>query len=71
MKIKIGAPRVCEEVWITSIGSSKCEKHGRLTVGYGAEPGGPKIGPEFTFGITMENIKAVMNSMERYMGCYS
>jgi hypothetical protein len=51
-----GAPYVCEEVWITSIGSSKCEKYGRLTVGYGAEAGGPKMGPEFTFGITMEKL---------------
>ncbi|MCD0462942.1 sialate O-acetylesterase [Roseiconus lacunae] len=46
-----GEPVVCQDVWISSIGSSEIEQHGRLTIGYGAERGGPKIGPEFTFGI--------------------
>ncbi len=49
-----GTPRVCEQVWISSIGSSDEEKTGRLTAGYGADARGPKIGPEFTFGLTME-----------------
>jgi alpha-galactosidase len=49
-----GTPRVCEQVWISSIGSADEEKVGKLTAGYGAEARGPKIGPEFTFGIYME-----------------
>lgn len=48
-----GEPRVLEDVWISSIGSSDEEKNGSLTAGYGAERRGPKIGPEFTFGIYM------------------
>ena len=50
---KDGSPVVCEDVWISSIGSSKDEKMGRLTVGFGAESQIPKIGPEFSFGIYM------------------
>ena len=54
-------PRVCENVWIsyfTGRGSNNGEGFGRLTAGYGsrgnpAESGG-KIGPEFTFGLAME-----------------
>ncbi|MEO1525113.1 MAG: sialate O-acetylesterase [Planctomycetota bacterium] len=49
-----GKPRVCDDVWVSSIGSSEQEKVGRLTVGFGAERGGPKIGPEFLFGIHMQ-----------------
>lgn len=49
-----GSPREIEEVWISSIGSAPEEKFGRLTVGYGASGGGPKIGPELTFGIFMQ-----------------
>lgn len=56
-----GKPRVCERVWISYFTGSKDgngEGFGKLTAGYGsrrnpAEDGG-KIGPEFTFGITME-----------------
>ena len=48
-----GSPRVVEDVWISSIGSSDAEKTGKLTVGFGPEKGGPKIGPELTFGIYM------------------
>lgn len=51
-----GTPRVCDRVWISSIGSSENEKTGRLTVGFGADARGPKIGPEFTFGIFMEKL---------------
>lgn len=51
-----GEPRVCENVWISSIGSSAEEKIGRLTVGFGAEKRGPKIGPEFTFGIYAQRL---------------
>ena len=46
-----GSVRVCEHVWISQIGSTEEETHGKLTVGYGAKS--TKIGPEFTFGITM------------------
>lgn len=51
-----GTPRVCDDVWITSIGndSSGEEYHGKLTAGYGAKGRGTKIGPEFTFGIYMQ-----------------
>ncbi|MBL8899812.1 MAG: hypothetical protein JNM84_19430, partial [Planctomycetes bacterium] len=53
-----GQPRVCENVWITSIGclgdaySDLTEKKGNLTVGFGAPD--DKIGPEFTFGLHLE-----------------
>ncbi len=56
-----GKPRVCDNVWISYLTGSKNgngEGFGKLTSGYGsryqnpAEDGG-KIGPEFTFGITM------------------
>lgn len=46
-----GEPVVLDDVWISSIGSSEEEKIGKLTAGFGPEQGGPKIGPEFTFGI--------------------
>ena len=55
-----GKPRVLENVWISSIGclgdaySDLTEKTGRLTAGFGAPEN--KIGPEFTFGITMEKL---------------
>jgi len=54
-----GKPRVCDTVWISYLtGETLGEGFGKLTAGYGsrsnpAEDGG-KIGPEFTFGITME-----------------
>lgn len=51
-----GTPRVCEKVWISSIGSSEEEKTGRLTTGFGASQPGPKIGPELTFGITTQKL---------------
>lgn len=50
-----GKPKVCERVWISSTGSGKDpkeEQHGKLTAGYGASV--EKIGPEFTFGLAME-----------------
>ena len=61
MRTADGKPRVCENVWIsylTGIGDNNGEGHGRLTTGYGSrrdptEDGG-KIGPEFTFGIRMD-----------------
>ena len=51
-----GTPTICEKVWISSIGSADEEQTGRLTTGFGSQARGPKIGPEFTFGITMEKM---------------
>jgi hypothetical protein len=53
-----GKPRVCNRVWISSVGclgdaySDLTEAKGKLTAGFGAPEN--KIGPEFTFGLTME-----------------
>ncbi len=51
-----GTPKVCERVWISALGCGEenQEQTGKLTAGFGASAGGPKIGPEFTFGIYME-----------------
>ena len=49
-----GTPKVCERVWISSIGCADAEQTGKLTAGFGASQNGPKIGPEFTFGIYMQ-----------------
>lgn len=51
-----GTPRTCEHVWISSIGhdGKLNERHGKLTADYGAAARGPKIGPEYTFGIYMQ-----------------
>jgi alpha-galactosidase len=48
-------PKVCERVWISSIGCAGTdtkEQTGKLTAGFGASP--EKIGPEFTFGLYMQ-----------------
>ena len=47
-----GKPKVCERVWISSIGCAEAEQTGKLTAGFGAS--GEKIGPEFTFGLYMQ-----------------
>ncbi|MBX9625874.1 MAG: sialate O-acetylesterase [Gemmataceae bacterium] len=53
-----GKPKVCEKVWISSVGclgdayTDLTEAKGKLTAGFGAPD--DKIGPEFTFGLTME-----------------
>lgn len=49
-----GDPITCDRVWISSLGSGRQEKLGPLTAGFGAEGSIPKIGPEFTFGIFMQ-----------------
>ena len=59
-----GTPRVCDNVWMSYLtgpydGSANGEGLGKLTAGFGARGDNPtrlsnKIGPEFTFGITME-----------------
>ena len=46
-----GKPKVLDDVWISSIGCADKEQTGKLTTGFGASAGGPKIGPEYTFGI--------------------
>ena len=53
MRNSDGSPLVCEKVWISSV---EGPKQGKLTAGYGASARGPKIGPEFTFGIYMQKI---------------
>ncbi len=45
-----GTPRVSDHVWISYL-STDLEKQGPLTAGFGADEN--KIGPEFTFGLTM------------------
>lgn len=52
-----GTPRLCRQVWISSIGCAgddTTEQHGKLTTGFGASP--EEIGPEFTFGIFLEKL---------------
>lgn len=49
-----GQPRMIENVWISSLGTGTVEKFGQLTLGYGSERRSPKIGPELTFGIYMQ-----------------
>ena len=51
-----GNPITLDKVWISEIGSGpnpEEERHGILTAGYGVAKGGPKIDPEYTFGIYM------------------
>jgi hypothetical protein len=47
-----GAPRVHENVWISTSGCAKDATPGQLTTGFGAKD--HKIGPELTFGIYMQ-----------------
>lgn len=52
-----GKARVCEKVWISSIGCAgddTTEQKGRVTAGFGASS--EEIGPEFTFGIYSEKL---------------
>ncbi len=49
-----GSPKVCERVFISSLGTADQEQTGKLTAGFGAAGGGPKIGPEFTFGLSIQ-----------------
>ena len=56
MRNEDGTPKVCEKVWISSIGCAEEEQVGKLTAGFGAKRGGPKIGPEFTFGIYAQEL---------------
>ena len=61
MRDSSGHPRTCDHVWIsylTGDGDDMAEAFGRLTAGYGARQvpakSDGKIGPEFTFGLTMD-----------------
>lgn len=63
MRAADGQPAVSPGAWIsylTGAGDKNFEIHGRLTAGYGSMWGldptkpGDKIGPEFTFGLTMD-----------------
>jgi hypothetical protein len=62
MRAPDGKSRVCDHVWIsylTGTGATNGEGVGKLTAGYGsrnnpAQDGG-MIGPEFTFGLTMDH----------------
>ncbi|MBF0198772.1 MAG: hypothetical protein HQL32_13740 [Planctomycetes bacterium] len=60
MRGRDGKPKVCDRVWISYFTGweSFGEGYGKLTTGYGARhdptKDGAKIGPEFMFGITME-----------------
>ncbi|MGE0145433.1 MAG: sialate O-acetylesterase [Planctomycetota bacterium] len=63
MRAADGKPKTCDGVWIADLthaagGKGDGEGYGKLTAGYGArrDPAvpGTKIGPEFTFGITMD-----------------
>ncbi len=56
MRNSDGSFRVCDDVWISSIGCADEEQIGKLTTGFGAAQRGPKIGPEFTFGIYMQKL---------------
>jgi len=49
-----GTPRVHDDIWISTLGCAREEQSGKLTAGFGAERSGPKIGPELTFGIYMQ-----------------
>lgn len=56
-----GKPVVCDHVWISSftgIGEENGEGFGQLTAGFGSRRNpavdGGKIGPEFTFGLTLD-----------------
>jgi hypothetical protein len=56
-----GKPTVCDGAWIsyfTGTGDANGEGFGKLTAGYGSrqkpDKDGGKIGPEFTFGLTMD-----------------
>lgn len=58
-----GKPVVCEDVWIAYSygdfsGNPVGKRSGQLTAGYGSQHhvGTGKIGPEFTFGITMREL---------------
>ena len=61
MRDENGHPRTCKNVWISYLTAGRNEAgegFGQLTTGYGARidptQDGGKIGPEFTFGLTLD-----------------
>ncbi len=58
MRDKDGKPKVCDRVWVSYLsqdrGGQDAIKEGKLTAGFAARE--DTIGPEFTFGITMEKM---------------
>ena len=56
MRDEDGAARASGRTWISVAGEGDGDppRTGPLTVGFGAARGGPKIGPELTFGLTLE-----------------
>lgn len=51
-----GTPITCERVWISSIGCAPEEQVGKLSAGFGAGDRREKIGPEFSFGLTVARL---------------
>ena len=51
-----GSAKVHDQIWISSIevAEESGVKEGKLTIGYGAGGRDPKVGPELTFGVTMQ-----------------
>lgn len=52
-----GQPRTAERTWISYLGAKNGEpslQEGKLTAGFGAPVKGPKIGPEYTLGLALE-----------------
>ena len=60
-----GTAKLQRNIWISSVDTSEESgvKQGQLTVGYGAGGRGPKIGPELTFGITMQRYVGLEESL--------
>lgn len=58
MRDKDGNPKVCKRVWVSYLSQDRSGqdtiKEGKLTAGFAAR--NDTIGPEFTFGITMEKL---------------
>jgi Carbohydrate esterase, sialic acid-specific acetylesterase len=58
MRDKDGKPTVCDRVWVSYLSQERdgnaMVKEGKLTAGFAARS--DTIGPEFTFGITMEKL---------------
>ncbi|MEM7010048.1 MAG: protein kinase, partial [Verrucomicrobiota bacterium] len=51
-----GEPVVLDQVWISAINGNQSEKTGQLTAGFGERRGGPRFGPEYTFGIYAQQL---------------
>lgn len=58
MRDKEGKPKICDRVWVSYLSQDRTGadvvKEGKLTAGFAARA--DTIGPEFTFGITMEKM---------------